>query len=132
MVGLDAYMLLRYQHICLKLAMFLSFWGCLVLLPLYSTAATNIGWDQYTIFNVLRGDEAVRFRLWSAAIFGYVFAAYFCQLLYAEYSNFAIHRLQYLVQADPEISAKIDPDTPQQKYYSIMIENIPSKYSTMS
>ena len=32
-------------------------------------------------------------------MFGYVFAAYFMQLLYAEYNNFSVRRLQYLVQA---------------------------------
>ena len=36
--------------------------------------------------------------MWAAAIFGYVFAAYFMQLLYAEYNNFSVRRLQYLVQ----------------------------------
>lgn len=62
MVGLDAYMLLRYQRVCLKLACFLSFWGVIVLVPVYSTVATTEAWEQYTIFNVLHGDEAKRYR----------------------------------------------------------------------
>ena len=75
------------------------------------------------------------------------------QLLYAEYNNFSVRRLQYLVQvrhwlapipifdwtiltfdsrpfsfwlvqANPD-SPQGDPDTPPQKYFTIMVENIP-------
>ena len=125
MVGLDAYMLLRYHVVCYKLALFLSFWGLLLLVPLYSTVAADSAWDRYTLSNVLAGEDSYKFRLWAAAIFGYVFSAYFCQLLYAEYSNFSIRRLQYLVQVDPD-SPQTDPDTPPQKYFTVMVENIPS------
>ena len=38
MVGLDAYMLLRYHVVCWKLALFMSFWGVIALVPIYSTA----------------------------------------------------------------------------------------------
>jgi hypothetical protein len=124
MVGLDAYMLLRFHVVCYKLALFLSFWGMLVLIPLYSSANSNPRWDRYTLSNVLHGDENAHYRLWAAAIFGYVFAAYFMQLLYAEYNNFSVRRLQYLVQADPD-SPHGDPDTPPQKYFTVMIERIP-------
>ena len=125
MVGLDAYMLLRYHVVCYKLALFLSFWGLLLLVPLYSTVTADTAWDRYTLSNVLAGQDSYKFRLWAAAIFGYVFSAYFCQLLYAEYSNFSIRRLQYLVQVDPD-SPQTDPDTPPQKYFTVMVENIPS------
>ena len=125
MVGLDAYMLLRYHVVCYKLALFLSFWGLLLLVPLYSTVAADSAWDRYTLSNVLAGQDSYKFRLWAAAIFGYVFSAYFCQLLFAEYSNFSIRRLQYLVQVDPD-SPQTDPDTPPQKYFTVMVENIPA------
>lgn len=125
MVGLDAYMLLRYHVVCYKLALFLSFWGLLLLVPLYSTVTADTAWDRYTLSNVLAGQDSYKFRLWAAAIFGYVFSAYFCQLLYAEYSNFSIRRLQYLVQVDPD-SPQTDPDTPPQKYFTVMVENIPA------
>ncbi len=127
MVGLDAYMLLRYHVVCYKLAIFYTFWGLLVLLPIYCTVDGNVSlatsWDKYTISNVMTGSISYRYRLWAAAIFGYIFSAYFCQLLYAEYSNFSIRRLQYLVQVDPNNSA--DPDTPPQKYFTVMVERIP-------
>ena len=73
----------------------------------------------------MNGDDVVKYRLWVSAIFGYIFAAYFCQLLYAEYNNFSVRRLQYLVQADPD-SSNLDPDTPPQKYFTVMIERIPA------
>ena len=122
MVGLDGYMLLRYQSICYKLvnrfifpflchaftsddvtsyirlALFMCFWGLLILIPLYSTAAGSQEWDQYTLSNVAVAQGDSRYRLWFAAIFGYIFSAYFCQLLHAEYNNFSVRRLQYLVQ----------------------------------
>lgn len=125
MVGLDAYMFLRYHVVCYKLAIFMSIWGVFVLMPLYGTASDmNHGWNKYTISNVLGGSELEKFRLWVPALLSYIFAAYFCQLLHAEYHNFAIRRLQFLVQADPE-SSTADPDTPQQAYYTVMVERIP-------
>lgn len=124
MVGLDAYMLLRYHVVCLKMAIFFSFWGLLVLVPIYSTVDAEGQWDKYTLSNVMAGEDKYKFRLWAAAIFGYVFAAYCCQLLYAEYSNFSLRRLQYLVQTDPDSNTG-DPDTPPQKYFTVMVERIP-------
>lgn len=67
----------------------------------------------------------MRPRLWVSAFFGYIFAAYFCQLLYLEYNNFSVRRLQYLVQADLD-GENLDPDTPPQTYFTVMLENIPS------
>lgn len=123
MVGLDAYMLMRFHVLCFKLSVFLSFWGLLVLVPTYGTAESDIyGWDQYTILNITKSDK-YRPRLWVTAIMFYLFAAYFCQLLYAEYHNFSILRLQYLGKDDP----KDDPDTPSQVYYTIMCEKIPAE-----
>lgn len=109
MVGLDAYMYLRYIKICIKLSIFLSLWGLLILVPVYSAypkSGTNVQWDQYTISNVYPAR-------WVAAIFGYIFAAYFCQLLLAEYNNFSVRRLQYFVNPN---QSTYDPDTPPQTY----------------
>ena len=70
-------------------------------------------------------------RLWVTALFGYIFTAYFCQLLFTEYNNFSVRRLEYLVQTnttDPNDTSNgfVDHDTPVQKYYTIMVERIPS------
>src|SRR3546814_12888060 len=37
MVGLDGYMLLRYVRTCYRLCLFCSFWGLVVLVPVYWT-----------------------------------------------------------------------------------------------
>ena len=122
MVGLDGYMLLRYHTLCIKLCLFLTFWGLLVLLPVYSTVPSEIGgWDKYTILNVIAGPLVYQRRLWVTTATFYLFAAYFCQLLFAEYHNFSNLRLQFLSKDDP----KDDPDTHPQTYYTIMLENIP-------
>lgn len=90
-VGLDAYMLLRYLGLCLKLSIFYTMWGLVVLVPLFGTiknndpvalASPSYQWDKYTLSNVMTGDNEYRLRLWVVAIFGYIFSAYFCQLLY--------------------------------------------------
>jgi len=133
MVGLDGYMLLRFHIVCLKLCCFLSFWGLLVLTPLYSTAAITSTWDTYTLTNVLKGEDRMKFRLWAAAVFGYIFAAYFCKLLQTEYNAFCIRRLIYLTQQYNQETAveggalSGDPDTPQQTYYTVMVERLPKE-----
>jgi len=82
----------------------------------YHTASHNfVQWNRYTLANVF-GSES-KARLWVPAIFGYIFSAYFCHLLYKEYKNFVLKRLEYLVSGDPE--------TPEQAYYTVMLEQIP-------
>ncbi len=110
-----------------RLSLFLTAWGLLILVPLYATANDVERWDRYSISNLISRDtpEEYRYRLWIPTIFCYMFAAYFCQLLYAEYNNFSVRRLQYLVQANPQ-EENLDPDTPPQKYFTVMIESIPS------
>jgi hypothetical protein len=103
MVGLDGYIYLRFQAICLKFCVFASITGILILLPTYSTLDTpSINWDKYTLMNVLSStdetDASPKYRLWLTAVFGYIYTVYFCQLLYAEYNNFSLQRLHYLAQ----------------------------------
>ncbi len=68
------------------------------MVPVYSTVANDSQWQKFTLSNVGSSNGDSKSRLWFAAIFGYIFSAYFCQLLYAEYNNFSVRRLQYLVQ----------------------------------
>lgn len=130
MVGLDAYMCLRFIIICFKLSIFLTFWGLIVLIPVYESAAPydaekqNL-WDHYSISNLSLGPRIVKYRLWITSLLSYAFAAYFCQLLNTEYNRFSIRRLQWLVQSDGSESNNRDPDTPVQTAYTVMIERIP-------
>ena len=127
MVGLDAFMCLRFIALCQKFSIFLSFWGLVVLVPVYSSATTGPNeWNRYSISNLLKGTDDMKYRLWFSALFAYMFAAYFCQLLYAEYNNFSMRRLHFLVLSDPESLQRDDPDTPPQKYFTIMVERVPA------
>lgn len=47
MVGLDAFVLLRFHVLCIKLSVFVSFWGYAILLPTYCTVPTDlVEWDK--------------------------------------------------------------------------------------
>lgn len=116
MVGLDGYMLMRYINICFRICAFLTFWGLAVLVPVYgSSSGKNCGWSKFTLANVPNDYKAT--ELWAPTILAYIFAAYFCQVMHAEYLNFLEKRVQYLIVGDPS--------TPLQAYYTVMVERIP-------
>jgi hypothetical protein len=117
MVGLDGYMLMRYITICCRLGFFFTFWGVLVLIPIYHCAPGRlIGWDSYTLANI--PDNPSANELWAPAVFCYLFSAFFCQMMYQEYKNFIEKRVQYL--------EKGDQDTPPQTYFTVMVEKVPT------
>ena len=112
----DGYMLIRYINICFKISLFLTIWGIVVLVPIYSNAQNkHFSWNKYTLANIPNDPSA--HQLWVPAISAYIFATYFCHLMYGEYQNFVKKRIQYLIQGDP--------DTPPQTYYTIMVEKVP-------
>jgi len=118
MVGLDGYMLLRYLIVCFRAACFYSFWGLLLMAPIYSFGKGDLsGWNRYTIANVTDDNEST--TLWMPVVFCYLFSIFLCQLMYYEFKHFIEKRVDYLVQGDP--------DTETQTYYTIMIEKLPSK-----
>lgn len=99
------------------MSMFFTFWGMLVLLPIYSNAGgEQLKWNRYTLANVPFNPSAK--QLWAPAIFAYVFSVYFCHLMYTEYSNFVEKRIEYLVKGDL--------DTPPQTHYTVIAEKVPS------
>jgi hypothetical protein len=53
MVGLDGYMFIRYIAVCFKISLFLTFFGLIILLPVYATAGGEMeAWGRYTVSNV--------------------------------------------------------------------------------
>ena len=129
MVGLDAYMCLRFNVLCIKMATFFSICGLIILLPIYATIPNSLSeWDMYTILNIAGGPSEYKNRYWATALFAYIFAIYFCQLFYKEYDKFSTLRLSYLVKSDEVRDADEidDPDVMPQKDYSIMLEYIPA------
>lgn len=118
MVGLDGYMCIRFIVVCFRTACFCSFWGLLVLVPVYSSTTgsdAKAGWDKFTIANIPEDPSAS--RLWAPVVLCYLFAGFFCQLMYVEYKNFIGKRVDYLVNGDS--------DTPVQTYYTVMVERVP-------
>ena len=117
MIGLDGYMLLRYLMLCLRIACFYSFWGLVIMVPVYSNADNDlIGWNKYTIANIPDGRQSP--ALWVPVVFSYLFTIFYCQLMYFEYKNFISKRVHYLEEGDL--------DTKVQTYYTVMLERVPS------
>lgn len=121
MCGLDSYMLLQYAKFCFKVACFFTFTGLIIFVPVYAAAnpgqdSAVQGWELYTLSNV--PDNPHAYQLWAPAILMYVFAYYFCHNLNLLYNDFVDKRLQYLREGDPS--------TPQQTYYSVIVEGIPN------
>jgi hypothetical protein len=118
MIGLDGYMLLRFVLVCFKFCSFGSFFGLIILVPLYGQGSQGYGgWQQYTLANVVSSGEVTTDALWLPAAFSYMYLAYVLYLLHAEFEHFVLKRLEFLIQGDP--------DTFQQTHYTIMIENVP-------
>lgn len=63
-------------------------------------------------------------ELWAPVVFSYIFSLFYCQSLYMEYVNFIEKRINYLAHGDQ--------DTPQQTYYTVLVENIPSSIKSVT
>lgn len=114
-VGLDGYMLIRYINVCFRMSVFTTICGILVLIPVYSNASGDkVSWNKYTLANIPNNPSAN--ELWIPPIFAYIYSIYFCHLMHKEYKNFVLKRIDYLIQGDL--------DTPDQTYYTIMVEKV--------
>jgi hypothetical protein len=118
MVGMDAYMFMRYIVLCLRLCCFWTVVGCSVLLPIYSIHGDNCTdrWNRFTVGNL---SETKSQYIWAPVVMMYIFCSYTCSLLYVEYNNFLSKKLRYLVKGDTDIHP--------QAYYTCMVEDIPSE-----
>jgi hypothetical protein len=122
LVGLDGYVLLRYIKLCMRMGMFFSGCGCLIMAPIYGHYPNKnvVGWNKYTLANVPMSEE---YSQWVPVVFCYIFSTFYCQILYHEYKNFVNKRVQYLIQGDL--------DTPSQTYYTVLVERIPSEVKSL-
>ncbi|RYG67263.1 hypothetical protein EON64_07835, partial [archaeon] len=117
MVGLDGYMLLRFLLVCIRVASFFTFFGLIVLVPVYMHGGEGLaGWNKYTVANIK--DSAEAYSLWTPVAFAYLFSIFYCQIFYYEYKNFIHKRVVYLVEGDL--------DTQMQTNYTVCVENIPA------
>ncbi|CAM9522137.1 unnamed protein product, partial [Ectocarpus sp. 6 AP-2014] len=84
---MDAYCLLRFIYLCLRICLFSSFWGMLVLTPVYvldgSEAVNTIYY--VTLANVPSGSNT----LWVTVVFAYLFTWHALYVLRGEHQAFA-------------------------------------------
>ncbi len=117
--GMDAYVYLRFLKMCFKITLLVSIFSS-ALLAVYGTAVNDdddvVGINHYSLANIPSGNV----RLWAPFLFTYLYTFIFLYYIYKEYENFTMKRAYYLKTGDIFI--------PKQTQYSILIENIPSKY----
>lgn len=122
MVGVDAYICLRFLKLCLKICVYCGTFGVFILFPVYFTSFGQqkgiAGINLYTMGNIEPGGN----RLWASAIACWVFNLYCLYELDIEYKNFIHLRQKYMYEGDSDI----EPQT----NYSIMVENIPAYFCT--
>ena len=128
MIGLDAYILIRYLNILIKISLFVSLNGLLLLAPLYyycSNDNNNI-LDKFTIgtitanntHNSSQSSSLQQYPILIPIISIYMYSSYYCYLFYNEYKLFNTKRLNYLIK---------DIDNIYQVYYTIIVERLPNK-----
>ncbi|CAM9369530.1 unnamed protein product, partial [Choristocarpus tenellus] len=115
-LGMDAYCLLRFNRLCLRVCLFASFWGMLVLAPVYSTGSN----DASTFYVItLNNVEAKSSLLWLAVFFAYLFTWHMLYELKTEHKAYALLREKFLAEGDPDFAA--------QTRYSVKVEMVPKE-----
>ena len=115
MIGIDAYVFLRFLRMLSTCASICSLLGLIVLCPLYASAPfnhLNPGIRRFTVGNVRLADE----RLWATLLLAWVYSLITLWLLDEEYMRFSKLRIDYMKNGDDEI--------PPQTYYSVIVEHV--------
>jgi hypothetical protein len=124
MIGLDAFILLRFVRFCCKFCCICGLIGICFLFPVYFTSEghqnTIAGINLYTMGNIEPGGD----RLWVSVICCWIFTLLFLYLIHSEYEEFAILRRQFLYHGDKDISLQMN--------YSVYLENIPNNINTQN
>ncbi|KAH7388064.1 hypothetical protein KP509_16G055700 [Ceratopteris richardii] len=116
--GLDSAIFLRAYILGLKIFVPLMIMGCLVLIPINATGGSiksqkfgEVDIGLLAISNVFDKSR----RLWAHVVMIYVFTAWVCGMLYIEYKNVMLMRLNFHDAVDRR---------PEQ--YTVLVKNIPS------
>jgi hypothetical protein len=126
MAGLDAYMMIRFLKVCIRISLVYTTCGLIILAPVYYTGIgeNDDTWTKYTIANVgnlsgtVEQSPSTAARFWVPVILSYLFAATFCNFFGSEYRHFLERRVEYFETGG-------DPSTPLQTYYTVMLDYIP-------
>lgn len=113
--GLDAYMLLRFLHMCGSITAVSSFWGIVILWPIYYNGGKNDkeGWYIFSLANVSKGSDL----LWAPTVFMWLFTFYTIRTMDRELRHYVDLRMEFLGRGDRDIA--------KQYHYSLMVEKIP-------
>eukprot|EP00903_Cladosiphon_okamuranus_P018683 g17196.t2 len=117
LAGMDAYCLLRFIYLCLRICLFSSFWGMLVLTPVYVLEGSEEEGSIYyvTLANVESGSNT----LWVTVVFAYLFTWHALYVLRGEHQAFAEMREDFLTKGDRDFAA--------QTRYTTKVENVPAE-----
>ncbi|CAN0461171.1 unnamed protein product, partial [Laminaria digitata] len=97
--GMDAYCLVRFNYLCLRMCTFASFWGMLVLTPVYALTGSERDDIYYlTLANVSEGSNTL--VRWASLVFAYLFTWHALYVLRGEHQAFAEMREEYLIRGD--------------------------------
>lgn len=121
MIGLDAFMLLRFLRMWRSLFLRGVIFGTVVLIPTYKTGAKKqSGFYQLTMRNLKRGSE----RLWAPVCFAYFWTVLVLRAVEVESSHYLKWRLEYLaaMNDDPDLQAKC----------SVLVERLPERLRSSS
>uniref|UniRef100_A0A7S1XL44 CSC1/OSCA1-like 7TM region domain-containing protein n=1 Tax=Phaeomonas parva TaxID=124430 RepID=A0A7S1XL44_9STRA len=122
LVGLDAYILLRFLKMMARIFLFAAFWGLSCLVPFYEQGEQGTADTFYhtTMANIEQGSD----NIWVTTFFAYLFCAHAFFLIDAEYKAFMGLRNQFFLHGTRETVA--------QARYSILVEGVPRHLRTSS
>lgn len=116
LVGLDAYMLLRVIKLCIRISLFASVVGCIVLLPVYASGdAGNSGFNRLTLNNLDADSQLSTF--WIPAFVNFFCTLHIFYLLDNEYHRYTQWHLQFMSSNDSEAQ--------HQAACTVLVEGIP-------
>mmetsp|Transcript_5824 Transcript_5824/g.8516 ORF Transcript_5824/g.8516 Transcript_5824/m.8516 type:complete len:960 (-) Transcript_5824:642-3521(-) len=114
LVGLDAYMFLRFIRMCGVIAGVSSFWSLLVLWPVYGTGSEDTnGWYTLSMANLANNDS----RLWAGSLFMWALTGFVIWTMNNEYMHYIDLRLEFLGHAEGNMNPQCN--------YTLIIEQIP-------
>lgn len=117
MVGMDAFIYLRFAKMLAYVFTICSLAAFVILLPIYGTAGNGQDGIQVVFMSNIPVSNS---RLWAPFIMVWLFNMVFLYFIHNEYKVFADARQDYFVNP-------AGPDEPVQKIYSCIVENIPDK-----
>eukprot|EP00956_Cyclotella_meneghiniana_P015324 scaffold23368_cov71-Cyclotella_meneghiniana.AAC.7 len=100
LAGLDAYFFLRYIRMCLKITSVSSFWGMILLWPVYATGSGGqVGFYHFSMANVGVDEKG---RVWVPTFFCWAFTMYCWFCVRSEMEHYGELRMQFLGAGEGE------------------------------